>query len=295
MKIGFHLYTGSNMEQLAAQYCQCRRQAPEEFFSPDLFTEEKIIVPSRCIRQWLERTLADQGVFLANVNFMSMAALQSEILCRDMDEAQTDTFRKFDRKALAWRIMELLTDTDEFEELKNYIEGGSPEESPDLRRFSLSDKIASLFHSYLESVPEYLAGDVDISGNFWKADHWQAKLWQKLCMDKSGNRLRSPADVFMDFLKSDIGDHNILPITVFGAGSMAPASLALLKKLAAVTSVNFFCFNPADSQWTQQDRENYENGKLQTEPEEIEDFFSVGIADDISPSAFQYFRATSGS
>lgn len=292
MQKGFYLHTCNNMEQLAAQYCQYRRENPEQFYSNDLFTEERIVIPSRTIRQWLERTVADQGVFLANVNFMDIRTLQKEVLCRnDADGTVAENLKKFGRKTMTWRIMDVLQHSlDEFNELKKYIEACKIGESADLRSFSLADKIAALFNSYLENTPEYLAREIGDPENFWQAKHWQAKLWQKLCFDKDNNVLLSPADLLITFLNGSEIATGTLPITVFGAGSIAPSALQLLKKLSLETAVNFFCFNPVDLQWQQEARQAWETDDLQDEPDEIKHFFQNQLLDRWGRHERQFFQ-----
>lgn len=272
--MSFHIFSCDNMEQLAAHYCRCRTENPEQFYSGDLFVREKIIVPSRGIKQWLSRFLVDQGVFLANVEFSHIRRFTTDLLKTyryDNDYSP----QLFDAKTMTWRIMNLLQDertAGEFPELQAYLNGIKKDESGALRCYSLAAKIASLFASYLENVPEHF-----VRGSAKESDHWQIKVWKKLCEDSSGNVLCSPADRMMDFLTAEsLPEHfrKLPPVTVFGVGSISPAALAILKKLAQVTTINFFCINPANALW-KNSYEAWKQNELTGEPAEVQVLFEA--------------------
>ena len=136
MSSGFHLHTSDSIEQLAAQYIACREEKPEEFHSNDLFSVEEVIVPSWGMGKWLERCLADQGIMLANVKFISLFSFFTRLLAGQSDNEQE---AKFDRDTLAWRIYGILQEhPNEFTEFNRYIENGDDNESKKLRLFCLS-------------------------------------------------------------------------------------------------------------------------------------------------------------
>lgn len=308
--MGFHIFSSGDIRQLAAQYSRRRQNDPDRFYSPSLFVREKIVIPSRSMRQWLERTLLDQGFFLANVEFYSTRSFISEVLAtagEDGDREEHATGR-FGRKTMVWRIMDVLRKHPaEFPELTDYLESRKAEESLELRRYSLADKIAALLCRYIEETPELLArpklfencrsAEFAAADSFWNADHWQAKLWRRLCQDDGDADIPTPADRIMEFLTGDAGriDRKYRqPVTVFGVGSMAPAALAVLKKLAQVATVNFFCLNPADAHWKKADRERWVEGKLEDEPEAVKRVFESQITGQWAQHQRQFFKTVLG-
>lgn len=306
MTCGFQIYSSDDVRQLAAQYSLHRQSTPEQFYKSDLFAREKIVIPSRAMRQWLETTLLDQGFFLANVEFYSIRKFLSEILKTAGEEGDSEEYSTglFGRKTLVWRIMDVLQKNEgEFGELADYFKSCKEGESRDLRRYSLADKIAGLFCHYIEETPELLArlesfrshrsGDFAEADSFWKADHWQAKLWRLLCTDETGAEIPSPADRIMEFLTADLRQFGLKeqhPVTFFGFGSMAPAALAVLKKLAQVTAVNFFCLNPADAYWKEEDRKLWTEGKLEDEPEAVKAVFGSPITGQWAQHQRHFFK-----
>ena len=301
MTAGLHIYTSDDIRRLAAQYSRSRQKSPGQFYSSDLFAREKIVIPSRAMRQWLERTLADQGFFLANVEFCSMRSFVSETLELSGENGECEEYSdgRFGRKTMVWRIMEVLrkrADEDEFPELTKYLESGKKGESRELRRYSLADKIAGLFCRYIEETPELLArresfADGLPKDSFWRADHWQAKMWRSLCEGDGG----SPADAIMKFLTGKVEPvEGQGPVTVFGVGSMAPAALAVLKKLARVATVNLFCLNPADAGWKKEDRERWTAGTLSDEPEAVKILFDSRITGQWARHQRHFFKTVLG-
>ena len=269
MDCGFYLYTSDSMEKLAAQYVAAKRKDPELFRPKNLFAVEEIIVPSGGMRQWLKRCLADQGFILSNVLFSSPPAF--------FDRLFRETEMAFDRDALTWRIVSILKNAgpEDFEalsakELSTYMEGGKKEESPDLRRFGLANKIASLFEEYLTECPEMLSR---WNNNREANLSWQARLWQRLCAGTTGEKTFSPAEQFTALLDGDfsvVAESVSQPVTVWGCSTMPLRQLAILKKLSAAVPVHFFCLNPCDSLWKDELRKRWSDGERIGEPEEVE-------------------------
>ncbi len=284
MSSGFHLHTSDTIEELAAQYVVCREASADVFYSKNLFSVEEVIVPFWGMGKWLERCLADQGIMLANMKFISLFSYFNRLLA-----GQPDQGALFDHDTLVWRIYGILQEhSSDYAVFSGYAEKGNENESTDLRCFSLARKLAELFCTYMEESPELLArslkGEEMPKGNFWQEqplgksqELWkeQAKLWQALCKNADGEEIESPADRIMALLAGNPSDllTDLRPITVWGCSSMPLRQLALLKKLSQVTSVHFFCLNPCDSLWTDTLRDDWSNGKSIEEPTELEELF----------------------
>lgn len=253
--MAFYLYQHYSLTALADKFQRLRCEGPyfgptaaRRFRSTDIFVPETVVVPTYGMRIWLTQYLAQQSAVVANIDFPYPRNFIAEVLSRQFSGQAAYRPELFTVEVMAWRIMALLASQDlrddaAFAVLQSYlVENDS---RPALRQYELALRIAGLFDQYLI----YRADDL-VS---WRTtlpaadpERWQAALWQQLLVAADGSPLMSPADAFVDYLKLAAGQLQVAvaPVAVFGASTLPPVYLDILRQLANVTDVHFFYHNP---------------------------------------------------
>jgi exodeoxyribonuclease V gamma subunit len=233
---GLYLYTGNRLEELAGALAEVVRLP---LSNP--FTAERIVVQSLGMERWLTQQLARAYGICANVSFLFPQRFVGELMNEALPERANTRF--YSRENLTWRIMALLPGLvrgKEFAELRRYLEGRRPE----LRRFQLSEKIASAFDRYLAFRPRMVLDWENVAG----ASDWQAILWRKLVEEAPGLHPPGLAEQFKTVLRSGRAP---LPerVSLFGISTLPPFYLQFLEELAGRTAVHLFIMRPTPHFW----------------------------------------------
>lgn len=258
--MAFYLYQHYSLTALADKFQRLRREGPyfgppgaQPFRSADIFVPEKVVVPTYGMRIWLTQYLAQQSAVVANIDFPYPRNFIAEVLNRQFAGQPDYRPELFTVEVMAWRIMKIMAAAgaadraEMLSALTAYLQQG--DERPELRQYELALRIAGLFDQYMI----YRADDLVAWRTALPAadpERWQAALWQQLLVTSDGAPLMSPADAFVDYLKLPAGlvrgdsDPDPVPVAVFGASTMPPVYLDVLRQLANVTDVHFFYHNP---------------------------------------------------
>ena len=238
--MNFQLYTGNQLEVLAARFAESRHADQ----ATDPLRPETVVVQTRGMAIWLQQFIAATDGIAANLRFPFLNSFISEVLLRQLPEEPFHP-EEFSPDALRWRIFRELTEHPEVgPELAAYLQ--HPDQ-PELRRYQLAGRLAHLFDQYQIYRPELLAE--------WRhrlpetpSERWQAALWRTLCADRL-----SRADYLLKFLNRPVElDSEMGVINVFGVGTMPPVFLAVFAKLARCSTVRFFYLNPCADYWADQ-------------------------------------------
>lgn len=259
--MAFFLYQHFSLTALAEKFQRLRCEGPyfgppepQPFRSKDIFVPEKVVVPTYGMRIWLTQYLAQQSAVVANIDFPYPRNFIAEVLKQHFADRADFRPELFTVEVMAWRIMKIMDvaratdDAEALATLRAYLQQG--DERPELRQYELALRIAGLFDQYMIYRAEDLVS--------WRTmlpaedpERWQAALWRKLLTDDEGAPLMSPADAFVDYLKTPVGQGGraAAPVAVFGVSTMPPIYFKVLQRLAEECDVHFFYYNPCLEYW----------------------------------------------
>lgn len=210
---------------------------------PPLATET-IVVPGQGLGRWLQQELAARHGIAAGLALPFPGAFLRELL-----GARRDGDDPFAPEVLRWRIWRLLGDPERrpaFGPAAAYCA-----DDPDGRkRWQLAERVAKCFDDYQLYRPGMLeaaaAGDdlIDLGTH----GPWQARLWRELVRDAGQDapdphRVRRLREVLADPGRARV----VLPprLAVFGAVTLPPEFLGLLRLAAAHVPVRLYVLHPA--------------------------------------------------
>ncbi|MBX3463795.1 MAG: exodeoxyribonuclease V subunit gamma [Planctomycetes bacterium] len=266
---GLAVLTSHRLEDLGAALAARLATAP----LPPLATET-IVVPTRGLARWLELELASRHGIAAGLRFPFPGAFLAELAA----PARAGAPDPFAPELLALRLFRLLGDaelTPQFDLAARYCE-----DDPDGRkRWQLAERLAAAFDDYQLYRSDLLAraGAGDDLRDQGPHGPWQAALWRALLRDaglappaparrgraraNGGPRLfpdppagQGPGDAAaahrIDGLRTLLADADraraVLPprLSVFGAGSLPPAFVELLQRVALHIPVHLYVPQP---------------------------------------------------
>jgi exodeoxyribonuclease V gamma subunit len=238
--MGFYLYTGNDLEQLADKIL-CQKLLSKPLSDP--FSKERIVVQSRGMAAWLKQHIATNMNICANVDFPFLNKFITEILETSLPENEKPDPKLFSTEIMTWRIYSLLeNELNDYPELYIYLQGASKE----LKQFQLSEKIAETFDQYLIYRPEMII-NWENSVILDNKNTWQAKIWHKLANDYT-----STAKGYQNFINnSNLTKIPYERIILFGISYMPLIFLDFFKKLgdSGISDVHFFYLNPSKDDW----------------------------------------------
>lgn len=234
-----HLHRSNRLESLADTFAAELRTPLGDPLAPDL-----VVVQSLGMRRWLQHGLAERLGVAMNITF----PFPTELLHRACDTAlgRNEDAPLFDRDVLPWRVLRELPALLAGEDaalLAHYIDSG---ESPDLKRWQLAGRIASVFDRYLAHRPQLVTKGKRTD---WR-DAWQWRLWKTLTKDAADAH---PA-ARLEALAAAIERGTELPglparLAIFGISSLSPLFLRLVEVLSRARDVHFFLLDPTRHYW----------------------------------------------
>jgi len=230
------VHHGNRLERLLGELVAVTAAAPA-----DPFTPEVVAVQNQGMALWVAQRLAGATGISANLRFPLPAQLIWEIFRAWLPDLPPESH--WDRAALVWRIMALLSDCLQrpaFAELAGYLAQGPAE----LKRYQLCRRVADVLDQYLVNRPEMVLG--------WEQgqeDHWQAELWRAIAGTAPGEHRAAVLARFRAAMAS--GAVPALPerVHLFGLTALAPAYLEVLGALAKHSEVHLFLLNPCQEYW----------------------------------------------
>lgn len=245
----FHLYHSNQLDILKELMAHFISESP----LADPFVEEKVLVQSPGMAQWVKMELAKSMGISANIDF----PLPASFIWKMFQQVLPDIPDKsaFNKEAMSWKLMTILPkllEQNEFSALKDYL----IEDNGDYRLFQLCQKISDTYDQYLVYRPEWIA-DWESELNTQADTHpWQPILWRKLVattesLGQSHYHRANLYDEFIEALNKPNFDCGLLPdrIFVFGVSALPPRYLDALHAIGQHCDVHFMLFNPCQLYW----------------------------------------------
>jgi exodeoxyribonuclease V gamma subunit len=211
-----------------------------------VFEHEVIVVQSRGMQRWLSMELAKRFGVWANGHFPFPNAMVQELFeIRFPGKPDSSLFKP---DVMSWRIMRLLPElleTESFGPLRRYL----ADNTDDLKRFQLSEKIADTFDQYTlyrsEMLSAWEAGETGLCG-----EEWQPVLWRRLAEGDGMHRGKLKEHFCRGLGLTSRGVEEYPErITLFGISYLPKFHLDMLSAVAGVTEVNLFLLSPTREYW----------------------------------------------
>ncbi|MEH0791618.1 exodeoxyribonuclease V subunit gamma [Vibrio parahaemolyticus] len=246
-----NVYHSNSMDLLKALVIQLIKNDP----LTEVFEEEKILVQSSGISQWLKMALASEIGIAANTKFPLPATFLWDMFNTVIPELPKES--AFSKEMMKWKIMKILPtviDSKEFEPIKTYLAN----DFNGTKNHQLADKIADLYDQYSVFRPEWIAEwetgnwDSDLVGHH----SWQPILW-KLLVEYT-EQLGQPKfhranmyEAFIDKVNKGDFDKSKLPRRLFvvGISSLPPRFLDALQALSYHIEIHLMYANPCKYYW----------------------------------------------
>lgn len=221
----------------------------------EVFDEEKILVQSSGISQWLKMAIASEIGIVANTKFPLPATFLWDMFNIVLPELPKES--AFSKEMMKWKIMKILPtiiETKEFEPIKTYLAN----DTNGTKNHQLADKIADLYDQYSVFRPEWIAewekGKWD--NNLIGHHSWQPILWKLLVeyTELLGQPKFHRANMYESFIeKVNKGefDKSKLPKRIFvvGISSLPPRFLDALQALSYHIEIHLMYANPCKFYW----------------------------------------------
>lgn len=233
----FVLHQSNRVENLFRQLV-CLTDTP----LADILTPEIVVVQSQGMARWLSLELARAQGVCANIDCPFPAAFIWRLLESSFDHQGPSLYEP---EIMRWSVMELLLtigDRPGFGQVAAYLQG----EGPELRRYHLAGRIATLFDQYLVYRPDWIEA--------WSAgegEDWQAVLWRELLARHGAWHRAAMLTHFADLIRSGADLPCPLPerISIFGIPSLPPSQLQCFALLAERIDVHLFLLAPSLHFW----------------------------------------------
>ncbi|KYN87358.1 exonuclease V subunit gamma [Vibrio cidicii] len=247
----FTVYHSNQVDVLKSLLVELIRREPLQ----NPFTQERILVQSPGMSQWLKIELAKEFGVAANIEFPLPATFIWEMFTKVLPDVPKRS--AFNKEAMTWKLMQLLPGMLEqaaFEPLARYLQ----QDEDHSRLYQLAEKIADIFDGYLVYRPEWIAKWETGQAVAEIADEhpWQAPLWQALYQHTLalGQSPYHRANLYQDFihaLQASSVTFEQLPerLFVFGISSLPPRYLDALKALGEHIDVHLMFTNPCRYYW----------------------------------------------
>jgi exodeoxyribonuclease V gamma subunit len=258
----FYIHQSNQMELLAHQLSNLFGASLDNNSAANPFIQEKVLVQSPGMSQWLKIYLAQQLGVMANIDF----PLPSSFIWSLYKELITDLPDQsaFNKGEMAWKLYTILPnhlDDESFLPLKNYL----THDKNGLMLFQLSEKIADVFDQYLMYRPDWIesweANDDDIKDGDTTLHPWQPILWRALKehtadLQQSEYHRANLHDVLLEQLAGAFADkthkiHADLPqrLFIFGISALPSQQLHVFEQLSEHVDIHLMLFNPCAHYW----------------------------------------------
>ena len=232
---GFNFFSGNDPFKLADELEQKILNHP----LPPM-QEEIIVVQTKGLEKWFRLRFAKRNVICGGMKFLSPGAFM-DLLGDSLSVSGTQE-SAFDPDHLKWAIFHILktqSNAEEFKKVHNYINAS------ELKAFKLSEKIADLFDQYLAYRPDMIDSWSLGTTVFENMDDelWQKVLWTELIHEFGENHELNRYRNLIEKLNLMI-DLPFKRVSFFGASTLLPAHLHILKVLSEKREVNLFFFDP---------------------------------------------------
>lgn len=249
----FTVYHSNKLEALKVVLVNLIRAEPCQ----NPFESEQILVQNPGMSQWLKPVIAEELGIVANIKFPLPATFIWDLFTHTLDNVPRRS--AFDKEPMTWRLVQLLpklTFCPDFSFLKKYLEN----DASDLNLYQLSEKIASVFDSYLVYRPDWISAWEHNSNLASEVDHshpWQHVLWRELYlltvrMGKSHYHRANLCRSLITKMGQPSFNKGLLPnkrLFVFGIVALPPSYVSVLHALGQHIDVHFMTTNPCQCYW----------------------------------------------
>ncbi|WWO95207.1 MAG: exodeoxyribonuclease V subunit gamma [Candidatus Dasytiphilus stammeri] len=249
----FILYQSNQVEIL--RFLMSYHLNKKGFFDNPFDAAEEILVPSKNIIPWLERSITEQIDITANIKFTLIETFIWNILGILHDIPPKHLFNK---ETIKWKIIEIiprLLNQPEFILFKQYLSIHS-----DNQLFILATYLSELYSQYLVYRPEWLIKwekkqftEIDPS------QIWQGYLWSELInyTQQLNQSICHIANLYPSFLKklkllkNTIHLKKVLPkrLFIFNISRLPPLYLTILEVISKHIDIHCFLLNPCRHYW----------------------------------------------
>jgi exodeoxyribonuclease V gamma subunit len=243
------IHTSPRLEELFE-----RLSTELESVGADPLAPTPIVVPSQGLARWLQSRWAQRWGIAAGFDYL-FPGQWARRLGRELGidpRAGVEGEDPFDTPALSLRIFECLPElASSFDELESYL----GEDSSQRRRQQLAEKLARNFGEWQLFRPDVLveweAGRVSASLNAqYRHEGWVAELWRALCdAPVEGMPLGRLLLELRDQLREP-GAAKIEAVRVFGASSLPPLLVQLMRGVAEHSPVSIYFPAPTRDYWS---------------------------------------------
>jgi len=209
---------------------------------------ETVVVQSNELTRWLSLFLAHQHGIVSHIDFPYPSAYIWALFHQLLPNTPQES--TFSTQVMAWRLFELLPECCQqsgFDPIKSYL----GEEDDPLKRYALAHRIADTFDQYLMYRPDWIEqweqGDTP---------HWQARLWQRLTVQKGDARHQTQHRAHLltqlkQYLASCEQRPDTLPerIAIFGISALPPVYLELFSLMAKHCDITVYFLSPSAEYW----------------------------------------------
>jgi exodeoxyribonuclease V gamma subunit len=254
---GLRVRTSNRLEILLDALAQTIAESP---LGP--LEREVIVVQSRGMYRWVTLGLARRLGIAATLatpfpGTFCRALVERIVECHDVvasDRYEPTGDSPFDRTALTWRIFERLaraTAHPELAPLASYLD----DDVDQRKRYQLADRLAALLDEYQLYRGEWLLawerGEQPLGGAHEATAAWQAALWRSIIADTRAAHLASQLRAAIDSLSTAKTAPAGLPsrVSVFGASSLPPIFVNLLRTLGRFAAVDVYVVSPTREYW----------------------------------------------
>ena len=224
---------------LANRLSEIQQTAP---LSP--FQADTIIVQSNELSRWLSLLLATRHGIAANLEFPFPSAYIWQLFHALWPDVPLQS--PYAKTATSWRIYALLPECIQepgFEAVAAYLS----DDTDDLKRYQLAERIADTFDQYLMYRPDWIAD--------WEQGHaksWQGRLWQRLTRDdpEPMHRARLLQKMHKLLKESDTPPPGLpARISIFGISALPPMYLQTFELLSRFVDITIFYLSPSEHYW----------------------------------------------
>ena len=236
------LHSSNHLETLRQQFAQLVSQPLK-----NVLEAEQIVVQNAGMGRWLSMQMAQTVGISANYQYLFPAEYMWELLRKVVDDVPLNDPSKPD--VLRWRLVsEFLQHAEDYPELDHYLKN-------DMAAWDLANALSPVLDQYLFYRPEWI---LDWEAGNFAANDWQARLWQRIIMQKESNKREvihwlELQENFIDAFATKFENDNTgsFPerVSFFSVPALSPGYLRLLGELATKTDVHMFVVNPCREYW----------------------------------------------
>ncbi|MFM7709975.1 MAG: exodeoxyribonuclease V subunit gamma [Ferruginibacter sp.] len=227
------------------------RQLREETSARGVFFAPILVTQTAGIHQWLRIQMAEQHGIAANIRQMG----PNELIGFLYSVAGIGQKKLLQRSQVEWLIYKILGDDSPggFQQQHPFIQHYY--DNNDVKRFSLSVKMADLFDQYQIYRTDIIHAWKKPADQSNDPDNWQRTLWRAVC-ELAGDEFADKSLLIHDLLEAirkpevaEIIKKQMPAIHFFGMAVITPSYLRIFHALSTCIDIHFYLINPAPEEY----------------------------------------------